>query len=93
MANLLFTVLVEYAGGTYISQVHATGPAEALTAGVSVQSDKDLVAWKLVRDELTLMFAQECPVALDGLQSIWCTTVSLDKGLLLANIVQTVSEL
>ena len=86
-----FTVIVEFGGGTYISQVNAQGPSEALAGWITAQSDADLSSWKLDRTELTKLFAEVSPYALDGLQNTWCVSASLAKGLVLANIIKTVS--
>jgi hypothetical protein len=85
-----FTVIVEFGGGTYISQVYALGPAEALTGWIAAQSDADLFSWKLSRIEMIKRFAEDSPHALDGLQNIWCMSASLANGLALANIIKTV---
>jgi hypothetical protein len=87
----LFTVILEFGGGTYISQVNAQGPSEALTGWITAQSDTDLSFWKLDRTELTKLFAEDSPHALDGLQNTWCVSASLANGLVLANIIKTVS--
>jgi hypothetical protein len=86
-----FTVIVEFGGGTYISQVYAAGPAEALTGWIAAQSDADLSSWKLSRIEMTKRFAEDSPHPLDGLQNIWCMSASLVDGPLLVNIIKTVS--
>jgi hypothetical protein len=86
----LFTVILEFGGGTYISQVHAPGPAEALTGWIAAQSDADLSSWKLDRIEMTKRFAEDSPHAVDGLQNAWCMSASLPCGLALVNIIKTI---
>jgi hypothetical protein len=86
----LFTVILEFGGGTYISQVKAQGPSEALAKWITAQSDADLFSWKLDRTEMTKLFAEDSPDSLDGLQNAWCMSASLANGFVLANIIKTV---
>ncbi|MEO6807386.1 MAG: hypothetical protein ABI286_02730 [Edaphobacter sp.] len=86
----LFTVILEFGGGTYISQVKAQGPSEALTEWITTQSDADLSSWKLDRTKMAKLFAEESPHLLDGLQNAWCMSASLANGFALANIIKTV---
>jgi hypothetical protein len=87
--NSLFTVILEFGGGTHISQVNAQGPSEALTGWIAAQSDADLTSWKLPRTELTTGFAEISPTVLEGLQSAWCMSASLPQGFVLVNIIET----
>jgi hypothetical protein len=85
-----FTVIVEHGGGTYISQVTAQGPSEALAGWISAQSNSDLSSWKLDRTEMGEVFAKDHPHALEGLQNAWCMSALLSTGLALVNIIKTV---
>jgi hypothetical protein len=91
MKTSLFTIIVEYAGGTYISQVLAQGPENAMSAWIAAQSNVDLTAWRLDRSKLMAHFARQSPATLRGMKNVWCGTASFSEGLLLANIVRTVS--
>jgi hypothetical protein len=86
----LFTVILEFRGGTYVSQMNAQGPSEALTGWITAQSDEDLSSWKLDRIEMTKLFAEDSPHAVDGLQNAWCMSASLPRGLALVNIIKTI---
>jgi hypothetical protein len=86
----LFTVIVELGGGTYISQVNAQGPSEALAGWITAQSNTDLSSWKLDRTEMIKLFAEDSPHSLDGLQNAWCMSASLPHGLVLVNVIKTV---
>jgi hypothetical protein len=85
----LFTVILEYAGGTYISQVRATNRRAALSAWLRLLPKKKLpgigkLAIEALRHALT-----ENQVAVNGLNNVWCMSCSLRRGLALINVVQT----
>lgn len=85
----VFTVLLDYAGGTYTSQVSASDECDALrqwTANLSAESSAGEVS-----DEVATAFAatNDQPVQLDGLVSAWCASASAKNGLALVNIVRT----
>ena len=89
----LFTVVLDFRGGTYISQVRAASATKALTlwakdlpvheiAGMGPASKRDLVA-RLVEEE---------PVPLTGLSRAWCRSVLVRGHLALINLVETVES-
>jgi hypothetical protein len=84
----LFTLIMEHAGGTYISQVSAISPSTALLTWVAKVSSKELHLWKITRSELRMM-AEDEPVRITGCPGVWCIAGSTRKGLALVNIVAT----
>jgi hypothetical protein len=90
METQLFTVVLDYGGGNYVAQVRATSVRGALRAWISTAPDLGIPcldldpARFLTSDEIFLQ-----PVLLDGLTNAWCTSVTLDDGLALFNIVAT----
>ena len=88
----LFTVIANYGGGTYISQVSGKSQVAALQRwsrsrnvleiqGVGKSSQAKIVS--AAHDP------EDGPVQLTGLDNIWCFTALIrDKGLLI-NLVQT----
>ncbi len=85
----LYTVLLEYAGGSYISQVSASDERDALREWTVSLSAQDSVGE--VSDEVAAAFAatDDEPAQLDGLVSAWCASASAKNGLALVNIVLT----
>lgn len=84
----LFTVILEFDGGTYISQFQASSPDDATVKhadylvglrGMSTTTRKCLA------DSLSL----ERPVAIEGVRKVWCCSASVGKKLALATIVAT----
>jgi hypothetical protein len=92
----LFTVILDYRGGTYISQVEATEPHAALLQWAAAldprpiaffgKKRKQSMVKELLHDEYGLYF----PVALEGLLNAWCVSLPLPGSLV--NIVETASN-
>ena len=85
-----FTIICDYKGGTYISQVQAGNAAQSMTAWAEFLRRERPVP---DASELIAQAAQENPtdiVPLDGLIGAWCWTGTADKDLILAHIIQTV---
>jgi len=89
----LFTVIFEYRGGTYIAQVKAKGPRQALTRWAKELSPK-IVARLGARAKASLVrvLAERSdgltgPTALAGLPNVWCAGFPVPGGLV--NLVRT----
>lgn len=96
---MLYTVFMEYRGGTYVSQVEADDVSTALrhwAAALTIWEGERLGAQrkaKLIRMIDEDLACGSGPVLLDGLVNAWCTTALLSRGgLLLINIVATARE-
>ncbi len=87
---LLFTVIVEFDGGTYISQFRGRS-AQCAAANYAAH----LVGIKGMstlanRKRLASCLSRERPVAIQGVRNVWCCSASIGKKLALVNIVATV---
>lgn len=87
----LYTILLDYAGGTYVAQTWATDEDTA----VLNWRDK-LRAGRIadaVSEEIAAAFEGplERPVPLSELAGVWCVSVNARQGLALVNIVKTAS--
>jgi hypothetical protein len=88
----LYTFIVEYLGGTYISQVRASTPRSASRAWAK-QLDESAV-WgigmsgkeKLI-EEMKSGFSD--PVAITGVKHTWCCSALVRNKLMSINFVQT----
>lgn len=85
----LYTILLDYAGGTYVAQTRATDEQAAVRAW----QDKLRVSRiaDAVSEEVAAAFdeATDSPVPLNGLAGVWCVSASATQGLALVNIVKT----
>ena len=86
----LYTFIMEYAGGSYVSQVKASSPkaacvkwAKALDAGkvVGLGQSSKLALIKEIKEEV--------PVAIQNTLGVWCVTVLVRGKLALITFVQT----
>lgn len=71
----LFTVLFEYASGTYISQITATSLAEVLPIWKKQLRTKDPAKWRVTREDLRSIVSRDL-VALSGLHNVWCACMN-----------------
>ena len=89
-AKPLFTVILDYEGGTYISQVHSTSTRTALFAWLKRLPKARIPGiGKRAIASLRSSLAEEQVVTLSRLSQVWCASCSLRRGLALINVVQT----
>jgi len=85
----LFTAILEFDGGTYISQFHASSPKNAAMKHsvhlVGIKGMSTLAIRKRLADRLS----SEAPIAIAGIGRVWCCSASVGKRLALLNIVAT----
>lgn len=85
----IFTILCEFKGGTYISQVQAIDASQAIIAWANLLRQEHPIE---DASERIAQAATEAPadlVPLTGLIGIWCWTATVDDKLIVANIVQS----
>lgn len=86
----LFTFVLDYAGGTYVSQRSSAGVKQAFAEWVQALVLEDIALGASL--DVAAAFADwedENPVALDGLTNAWCVTGGNEAGMALVNIIQT----
>lgn len=95
---MLYTVVMDYLGGTYVAQVDAHSVTAALKlwsegvdtaaiAGFSPERKKELI------DDLNERYSRaKKPALLDGLVNVWCASALTSGGLATINIVATNSQ-
>lgn len=85
----LYTIMLDYSGGTYVAQTRATGENAALRDWISsLRSDRLADA---VSEEVAAAFEETDAslVPLDGLTGVWCGSASAIQGLALVNVIRT----
>ena len=86
----LYTVFLEYKGGTYISQVRGSSPSAGLKEWSGQLSDKDLREWTLDRGQLVRIIAEGDLVPLQDVANVWCLSGLDDQDeQVLINVVAT----
>lgn len=85
-----YTLVVDFAGGTYVGQVQAASPSEAPTTwahrlrseGIPGVGAADLTA-------IAEGLSGSEPVEVRGLNNVWCISATVDERLVLAHIVHS----
>jgi hypothetical protein len=86
---ILFTVVLDYMGGTYIAQIAAESPTAALPKWLAGLKDDDLDEWGITREELAQIISSEAVVAIDGCVNVWCIDGPGKNDLVLINLIAT----
>lgn len=84
----LYTMVLDYRGGTYISQVTAESPEAAVHSWVMSANEQDLAQWALTHEELSQL-AEDSLITIENCQNVWCASDSTEGGLMLLNIIAT----
>lgn len=90
----LFTIICQYNGGTFTSQVEAENPADAFRLwGYSFQESEYLLPEErsLFNSALDFSVRENAFVALEGLQNTWYESFTLKRHLLEVTIVATLT--
>jgi hypothetical protein len=90
----LYTIIAEYRGGTYCSQVTAADDVQALKHWADhCADDPELLAAFGPQGIRTLQQADwaeaDRPTPLRGLVNVWCASISFRQSLCLINVVRT----
>ena len=85
----LFTVVLEFDGGTYISQFRAVSVRGAAAKHAIHVVGNKAVCTAGIRRRLADGLSAEKPVAIAGVRNVWCCSVSVGKKFGLVNIVAT----
>jgi len=81
---------MEYAGGTYLSQVNAPSPKSACVKWAQGLDESQVSGMGLKsKDSLIEQMKEEAPVPLDGLVNAWCKSALVRGELALINLVQS----
>ena len=84
MALALFTLILDFKGGTYIAQQEAIGPVEAVLSWAEALNEEG-VEWA----QAAASIDADKLVPLDDLKNAWCSSGVCDGANPLLNIVQT----
>jgi len=85
----LFTFVLEFTGGTYISQLRARSTRQAVSLYTSELVRNKELSTGSVRKRLADALVAEKPVAIDGVRNVWCCSASVGRSFALLNIVAT----
>jgi hypothetical protein len=85
-----YTFIMGYAGGTYISQVHASSQKAACVKWAQKLNVSDVQGLGIKgKESLIQQMKDESPVSLTGTVNAWCTSALIRGKLALINLVRT----
>lgn len=86
----LYTLIMEYADGTYISQIKAPSPKSACVKWGQRLDESQVKGLGLKgKESLIERMKEESPLALEGMSNVWCHSALVRGKLALINLVQT----
>ena len=85
----LFTVVLEFDGGTYISQFRTKSASETAVKHAAHLTGIKGMSTTAIRRRLAETLSSEQPVAIEGVRNVWCCSASVGKKFALVNIVAT----
>lgn len=85
----LYTIILEFRGGTYISQVRAISEKTAVDQWAQSLDENVSEVALADRKKLSAEFEIEDPVPLNGTTNAWCTSALVNNDLALLNIIKT----
>ena len=81
---------MEFAGGTYISQVTAQSPkAACVKSAQSLDTSQVKGLGAKGKKSLIKQMNEDAPIAVDGIRNAWCQSALVRGKLALINLVQT----
>lgn len=89
LAMALFTAVLELAGGTYISQVHAATVHDALAEYSAQLLTNDAVGTMTMREALANALTADTPIEITGVKNVWCCSALVAQESALLNIIRT----
>ena len=86
-----YTLIMDYCGGTYISQVTAPSVKKAMMTGVQNLDTSGIVGLGTITKELLSKSLVEDgePTRVKGVQNVWCSTPDARGKLAMLTLVQT----
>lgn len=92
----LYTFIMDYLEGTYISQVEAINEKEAVILWITNLETKGIKKFsKEDKKEIIQIYSSnedEHPILIDKLKNIWCVYFRTKRGVALVNFVKTVKN-
>lgn len=90
MGSKLYTFMMEFNGGTYISQVSASDPCSALEVWARALDPEAIEGLcDSVKAELVQGVSDETPTPIEGLQNVWCVFLNPGGARCLVHLVET----
>lgn len=94
MATLKYTIVCEFRGGTYVSQIGGDDILEAARAWTDYLAREQPIpdCSQHLAKSVAAGLGDTLPVPLDGLSGVWCISGSCEGDFMLANIIESTSS-
>ncbi len=88
--STLYTFVLDFKGGTYLSQVTAANFNDApMNWARELKSDQIAGAVNDFRNKIISQISDEPPVEIVGLSNTWCLTFQIDERLAIVHFIET----
>jgi len=89
--NALFSIIMEYQGGTYIRQLRANSALEAFHVWLAKMTSIDTPIKKKHHKRLTSLISNEIftPVRINGTKNVWCGDFTISRSHVGVTIIRT----
>jgi len=87
----LYTLVLDFHGGTYISQFDADSPIDAVSAWCRELQDEQLLGEVSadIAEGILVDAIENTLVEVEGLHGAWCAAATVDDNLALLNVIIT----
>ncbi len=85
----LYTLVLEFGGGTFVTQVRASGAKNAVKKYATELLKNESVAESYTRKLLAHDLAKDDPTRVDTVNNVWCCTASAKGKFALLNVIRT----
>lgn len=89
MTNSLYTIVLDFRGGTYIGQATKGSAKDAVIAWANSISPEDANVWKLDKEQLQRISRIDEAIAVEGCTGVWCLSGDIDGHMALIHVIQT----
>jgi len=88
---MLYTLIIDYKGGTYITQSVSNNRNIAPSECIKIWDTNDIepIINDEVKNEILLQLKNEELIPLKGLKNVWCGTITINEELMIINLVKT----
>jgi hypothetical protein len=90
--NSLFTFILDWKGGTYISQVSSETLNKAITTWADGFSFDEIGVKNIVKSKFIVDVNNEVVEPVNGLKNVWCISPNIGDVMAIVHITETIAE-
>jgi hypothetical protein len=89
MKENLYTIVLEFSGGTYIRQLRESDANSEVATWAKGITPDEAATWGLDHGQLVTAIAQDKAVPVEDCEGVWCIGVNVSDRLALINVIHT----